>query len=178
MFADPTAKLGAGNGLSDRTARTVAIEDRLARLAECGPAAINERIAEIDSEWSAGRMTKSTAGIVILVGVGLTVAFGPWFGLIPAIGGLALMQYLFSRQSWLSDGFESAGYRPGCEIEREKTALKVLRGDFQTIPTVHDIEDRDAIARLEGEGGIVTESDTAKVAPREAVKEVLQATET
>ena len=152
------------------------MEQRLNRLAECGPSAIDERIEELDREWSAGRATKVLIGFVILLGMGLGLSLGGWWYSLPVIGGLFLIQYLFSRTSWLGLVFQSAGMRSGQQIDEEKFALKALRGDFAKLPTVHDIEDRDAVSRMEGEGGPAVEFDTEKVDSRDAVKEVLHAT--
>ncbi len=173
MTTHPTSTPGAATA---STGRAADMEDRLAKLAEAGPDAINDRLTELDREWGVGRLTKVTAGAVVLGGLALVVAAGPWFAIVPALGALVMLQYVFTNRSLLGGLFTAMGFRSGCLIEREKTALKVLRGDFRTIPTVHDIEDPDAIARLEGEGGIVVEPDTAKVAPKAAVKEVVEAT--
>jgi hypothetical protein len=45
------------------------------------------------------------------------------------------------------------------------------------VPTVLDTEKREEIARLEGEGGIVVEPETAKIDPIEAAKSAIEATE-
>jgi hypothetical protein len=156
--------------------RRADFERHLARVAEGGPAAIAERLTQLDQEWTAGRMTKATASVMILAGLPLAVFVNPWFTVIPAVGGLLIAQYLFGRHSWLGGLFCGMGYRTGSEIEEEKFALKALRGDFKDLPTVHDIEDRDAISRLEGEGGMVVEPDDAKVDPQEAAKQVASAT--
>jgi hypothetical protein len=157
--------------------RIEALEQRLACLADAGPEAINERLAELDWEWTAGRMAKVAAAVVILAGTALTFATGAWWWMIlTAAGGLALLQYAFGKSSWLAQAFRGMGYRCGSEVEQEKFALKTLRGDFRHLPTVHDIEAHDDISRLEGEGGIVVETDAHKVDAKEAVKEVIQAT--
>jgi len=157
-------------------ARRAAFEQHLARIAEGGPAAICERLCDLDREWTSGRMAKVTTGILILAGLLLAVFVSPWFAVLPAIGGLLLVQYVFARRSWLGELYNAAGYRSGLEIEEERIALKALRGDFKHLPTVHDIEDRDAISRLEGEGGMVVEPDAAKVDPQEAVRQVVEVT--
>jgi len=157
-------------------ARRAAFEQHLARIAEGGPAAICERLCEIDREWTSGRMAKVTTGITILAGLALAVFVRPWFAILPAVGGLLLVQYLFARRSWLGELFHGAGYRSGLDIEEERIALKALRGDFKHLPTVHDIEDKDAISRLEGEGGMVVEPDDSKIDPQEAVRRVVEVT--
>jgi len=156
--------------------RAETLEQRLACLADAGPAAIDERLNAIESEWSAGRVTKAVIGVTMVVGLGLTALLNPWWLLLPAAGSVFLLQYLFGRTSWLGKTFQEMGFRSGAEIEQEKLALRALRGDFRHLPTVHDIETHEDISRLEGEGGIVVEPEAHKVDPKAAVKEVIQAT--
>jgi len=157
--------------------RVEALEQRLACLADAGPEAINERLTELDSEWTSGRMTKTTTAVVILAGTALVALTGQWWWVIlTAVGGLLLLQHSFGRGSWLGRTFGEMGYRTSGEVEQEKFALRTLRGDFRHLPTVHDIEAQDDISRLEGEGGIVVEPEAHKVDAKEAVKEVIQAT--
>jgi hypothetical protein len=151
------------------------LEQRLACLADAGPQAIEERLTELEREWTAGRATKATIGVLIVVGFGLTALLNPWWLILPAVGGVFLLQYLFSRTSWLGKMFHEMGFRSGYEVDQEKVALRVLRGDFRELPTVHEIESREDISRLEGEGGITIDPDDAKVDPAEAAKTVLDA---
>jgi hypothetical protein len=152
------------------------LEQRLACLADAGPQAIEDRLAELDREWTAGRMTKAAMGVVIVSGF-LLSPLNSWWLILPAIGGLFLLSYLFGRTSWLGIFFHKIGYRSGFEVDQEKMALKVLRGDFRDLPTLHDIESRDDISRLEGEGGIAIDlEEVAKVDPRDAAKVALDAT--
>jgi hypothetical protein len=152
------------------------LEQRLACLADAGPQAIDARLAELDREWTAGRATKAAIGVLSVVGFVLAAFLGPWWLILPALGGVLLLQYLISRTSWLGRMFQQLGLRSGSDVDHEKMALKVLRGDFRQLPTVLDIESRDDIARLEGEGGIAVEPETAKVDPAEAAKSAVQAT--
>ena len=152
------------------------LEQRLACLADAGPQAIEARLAELDREWTAGRATKATLGVLSMVGFVLAAFFGPWWLVLPALGGILLLQYLISRTSWLGRVFQGLGFRSGSEVDHETMALKVLRGDFRELPTVLDIESRDDISRLEGEGGISVEPETAKVGPAEAAKSAVEAT--
>lgn len=168
--------LNAASHRCEPTVKGETTEQRLHRLAECGPSAIDERLSDIEQEWSAGRAAKVAIGIAVLIGMGLGLSLGGWWYSVPVIGGLLLLQYLFSRTSWLGKVFHESGMRSGQEIDQERFALKALRGDFAALPTVHDIEDRDAVSRMEGEGGPAVEFDTAKVDSRDAVKEVLHAT--
>jgi hypothetical protein len=153
------------------------LEKRLACLADAGPQAITDRLNQIENEWSAGRMTKATLGVLIIVGLGLGL-LNSWWLVVPALGGLLLLQYLFTRTSGLGVLFQQVGFRSGAEIDQERFALKALRGDFRHLPTVHELENREDIARFEGEGGIALDPEEAKPDPREVVKEVIQAAKT
>ena len=177
MTPNLTADARAGVTKPGECARMTELEQRLACLADAGPAAITDRLAQLDREWSAGRVAKVALGVTILVGFALTALLGPWWLILPAAAALFLLQYTFSRSSWLTATFREMGYRTGAEIEHEKFALKTLRGDFKHVPTVHDIEAQDDITRLEGEGGIVVEPDDSKVDPKVAIREVIQATQ-
>ena len=151
------------------------LEKRLACLADAGPQAIADRLDQLEREWSAGRATKATIGVLILAGLALTAFVSPWWLILPAVGGLFLLQYLFSRQSWLGATFHEMGFRSGAEIDHEKFALKALRGDFKNLPTVHELESKDDISRLEGEGGIAVDPEESKPDTKDVVKEVLHA---
>ncbi|MBA4065390.1 MAG: hypothetical protein C0501_17090 [Isosphaera sp.] len=167
-------RTAAGNGKTT-CSRTGTLEQRVACLADAGPEAIEQRLAELDREWTAGRATKAVIGVLIVVGFGLTALLDPWWLVLPAVGGVFLLQYLFSRSSWLGRAFHEMGFRTGWEVDQEKMALKVLRGDFRNLPTVLDIESREDISRLEGEGGIAVDPDDTKVAPLDAAKSALDA---
>ena len=156
-------------------AKLDSLQQRLACIADAGPQAIEDRLAELESEWSAGRVTKAVIGILLVAGLALTALLNPWWLIMPAIGGLFLLQYVFSRTSWLGKVFQEVGFRTSSEIDQEKMALKVLRGDFRSLPTVLDVEKRDDISRLEGEGGITVDPDESKIDPADAAKVAVEA---
>jgi hypothetical protein len=152
------------------------LEEHVARLAEAGPAAVDERLARIEEEWSVGRTAKATAGVLAL-----GAAAADWMGrrrlgaFLALAAGAALCPYLLSRKTYVGDVLGRLGFREGTEIERERIALRALRGDFRHVPTLHDVESHDDIARLEGEGGIACLPDERKIDPHEAAAEVLRA---
>ncbi len=152
-----------------------ALEKRLACLADAGPLAITERLEEINEEWSAGRITKAVIGVSMVAGLALAAWVNPWWLALPAFGGFILLQYLFGRSSWLGKLFQAIGFRSGADIDQEKFALKALRGDFRDLPTVHEIENKDDIARLEGEGGIALDPEESKPDAKSAVRDLLEA---
>ena len=151
------------------------LEQRLACIADAGPQAIDDRLTELEGEWTAGRATKAAIGVMIVAGLALAALVNPWWLILPTAGGLLLLQYLFTRASWLGKVFREMGFRTGSEVDQEKMALKVLRGDFRHLPTVLDIESRDDISRLEGEGGIALDPDESKVDPMDAAKVAVEA---
>jgi len=156
--------------------RITRLEESLASVVEAGHEAIDNRLCHLDGEWSVGRMVKATTGVMILGGLALSVFLSPWFTIVPAVGGLMLAQSLISSKSWLGQMFSGMGFRTSCEIDHERMALKAIRGDFRHLPTIHEIEDREAITRFEDEGGPAYEPEMPRVAPREAAREVLAAT--
>ena len=157
-------------------AKRNSLEQRLACIADAGPQAIEDRLAELENEWTAGRVTKAVIGVLLVVGFALTAFVNPWWLILPAVAGLFLLQYLFSRTSWLGLMVHAMGFRHGSEVDEEKMALKVLRGDFRQVPTVLDVENHEDISRLEGEGGITVEPDEAKIDPALAARVAVEAT--
>lgn len=131
----------------------LALEGRLKKVIDAGSTAINERVEELHSEWTAGRAAKVTTGLQIVGGLILSLTLSLWWLILPILSGALLFQYAFSRTSFVSDIFHRLGFRSGAEIEEEMIALRVLRGDFATLPTVHSIRDHEAVSRMEGEGG-------------------------
>ena len=154
-----------------------ALECRLKSVIDGGPAAITERLDSLESEWTAGRAAKATAGVLIVGGMALSLTLSLMWLVLPIVGGAVMLQYLFSRTSLIGEMFHSFGLRSGAEIEREKMALRVLRGDFALLPTVHTIEDRDAVNRMEDEGGPAIEREE-KQDTHAAVKELIGAVRT
>jgi hypothetical protein len=137
-------------------------EETISKVVHAGPAAIEQRLTALSREWTTGRLVKVTTAIGLLVGLALAGFVNIWWLALPVAMGLLLIQYAFSRVSLLSYLYRSLGFRSSLEIEHERLALKALRGDFRHIPTVMDHEDQDALARLEGEGGMASEPVAAE----------------
>ncbi len=152
------------------------LPDRLVKIAANGPTAIGQRLEEIDREWTTGRAVKAVTGLCLMVGFALAAFVNPWWMLLPVVAGAALMHYIFFQRSWLTSIFSACGLRTGGEIENERTALRVLRGDFQQLPTVFQVEDREAVCRMEGEGGASIGEALDKLDPKDAVVMILEQT--
>lgn len=149
-----------------------ALCERIARIAEQGPAAVSRRLDELNAEWTIGRWVKVVCGLLLLGGVAVTATVDPWWigAVLVAVSGATLVQYLFFRGSWLGAVFAAAGVRSGTVIEDERIALRVLRGDFRFLPTLNQIHDREAVSRMAGEGGPSLDEDDDMYDSREAAQ--------
>jgi hypothetical protein len=107
------------------------IDERVARYATLGHAAIQQRIHELDREWDIERALEVSASTVSLLGIGLgTFVRRTWF-ILPAVVAGFLLQHAL--QGWCPPVpvLRRLGVRTASEIEQERYALKVLRGDFR-----------------------------------------------
>ena len=105
-------------------------EERVARIARQGRAAINQRLAELDEEWDIERRLEANFSTVVLISSVLGLTVDRRFFLLPvAAGGFLLLHAL---QGWCPPVplFRAYGVRTQSEIEEERYALKALRGDF------------------------------------------------
>lgn len=108
-------------------------EARLTQLAAAGPEAIERRLQELDREWDVERALEANAATVSLLGLGLgTFAHRRYLALPALVAGFLLQHAL---QGWCPPLpiLRRMGYRTQSEIEQERYALKVLRGDFREV---------------------------------------------
>jgi hypothetical protein len=109
------------------------IEDRVQFYATREPWELSSRISELESEWSIERALETEASSMGLLGLTLGLTVNRKFLLVPAVvGGMVLLHGI---QGWypLLRVFRTLGFRTREEIDREKYALKALRGDFEGI---------------------------------------------
>ncbi len=105
------------------------------------PEQIEQRLRELDREWDIERTLETNAGIVALSGLVLGKLIRP-LGLLPfAVAGF-LVQHAI--QGWCPPVplFRRLGIRTTREINRERFALKALRGDFGAVHDEIDVEQR------------------------------------
>jgi hypothetical protein len=110
------------------------IDEVIARTVEAYAArtegAITQRIDELDREWDIERVLETNASSLALLGVGLATAVNrKWLALSAAVLGFLLLHGV---QGWCPPlpVLRRAGVRTRAEIDRERFALKFLRGDF------------------------------------------------
>src|SRR5512143_678704 len=107
------------------------LEQRLKFFATQDKAAITERLKELDREWDIERVLETNAASISLFGVLMNILSGrKWLVLPLAVSGF-LMQHAI--MGWCPPlvVLRKMGVRTRIEIEQERAALKLLRGDFE-----------------------------------------------
>lgn len=108
-------------------------EQRLRFYAVQDKTTIGDRLAELDREWDIERALEANAASVSLLGVILgTTLSRKWFFLPVIVGGFLLQHAI---QGWCPPVpvLRRLGVRTRLEIEQERYALKILRGDFDDL---------------------------------------------
>lgn len=95
--------------------------------------AITRHIASLEREWDVERYLQANAGAISLTGVLLGALIDRRFLVLPAVVFGFFFQH--ATQGWCPPlpVFRRMGVRTRREINREKYALKALRGDFETL---------------------------------------------
>lgn len=115
------------------------------RCAEAGPEAIEDRLRELDTEWDMERAIEANAASISLLGLTLGATVDRRFYALPAVVAGFLLQHAI--QGWCPPVpvLRQMGFRTTEEIEAERYALKLIRGDFDgrsvSEPEVDDITD-------------------------------------
>jgi hypothetical protein len=111
---------------------------------------ISQRLDELDQEWDIERLLQTNAASVSLLGIVLgTLVNRKWF-VVPAMVAGFLLQHAVKGWCPPLPILRRRGFRTRKEIERERTALRLLRGDFQSFDPARRT-DVNEILRLVGE---------------------------
>lgn len=96
------------------------------------------RIEELDSEWDMERLLETNASVLALTGLVLGATHSRKWLIVPGI----VLPFLFQHavQGWCPPMpiFRRLGVRTRQEIDREKYALKVVRGDFDDVSSTSE----------------------------------------
>ena len=115
----------------------------LERYASGDREAIGRHIDALDREWDVERYLQMNAGLVSLSGIMLGALVSRRFLLLPA----AVFGFFFQHatQGWCPPlpVFRRMGMRTRREINREKFALKALRGDFDGVSPERRLDEED-----------------------------------
>lgn len=104
-----------------------------------GHRAITRRLAELDREWDIERVTMLSATIDAFA----TLGIGVWRGRRWLVGGLAflgaaMLAHVVVGQCPSLPLYRRLGFRTRDEIDYERYALKLLRGDFDAVRATGD----------------------------------------
>lgn len=107
---------------------------RITSYESATPDEITRRLCDLDREWEIERVLQANAGTLALVGTLLGLARDRRFLLVPTVVFGFFLQH--GLQGWCPPIplFRRLGVRTSREIERERYALKALRGDFEQLP--------------------------------------------
>lgn len=96
------------------------------------------RIEELDREWDMERVLQINASILALTGLLLALRRNRKFLLLT--GGVLAFLLQHSIMGWCPPApvFRRLGIRTRREIDREKFALKAIRGDFRNVPAAEE----------------------------------------
>ena len=108
--------------------------DRIRRYGSATDEALDYRIAELEGEWDMERVLETNASILALTGTVLGLAVNRRFFFIPAVVLGFLTQHALTGWCPPVPVFRHLGIRTQAEIDRERCALKALRGDFDRAP--------------------------------------------
>jgi len=99
---------------------------------------ISARIQELEHEWDIERYLQMNGSALALSGLVLGVTLGKRWLLLSA--GVLGFMFQHATQGWCPaiPILRRAGFRTRSEIDREKYALKALRGDFEQVPPPTD----------------------------------------
>lgn len=141
MFA-PTTRRVAENTDEEINLRIRArMRARVMYLAE-RPDLIPAQLAALDREWDIERVLEANAAALGFLGAVLAARVHARLFLIPALVSGFLMQHAV--QGWCPPLplLRRRGIRTAAEIDEERTALRLLRGDFAQVPTAEATDPR------------------------------------
>jgi hypothetical protein len=96
---------------------------------------ISKRIGELTQETDLERFLEANAATLTLFGVIMGVAYSRKWLLLPLVTGALLFNHAVRGSYPPVAMFRRLGVRTRSEIDREKYALKALRGDFENVHT-------------------------------------------
>ena len=109
---------------------------------------ISKRLQELDEEWDIERAIQANAALVGFLGLTFGVLGRSRWLLVPALVNGFLFQH--SVQGWCPPVpvLRRLGFRTSFEIEQERQALKLIRGDYRSV-AAGDAEVEDLIEAVQ-----------------------------
>lgn len=103
---------------------------RLRKYAKASPEASARRLTQLDREWDVDRVIETEAAATGLLGLALGAFVRPQLLALPSIVACAVLLYSLTGRYPLLPLIRRLGFRTAREIQRERYAVKALRGDF------------------------------------------------
>lgn len=138
MIADTTSRVSAMTAETVNATIRRHTEESVSHYASAGPEAIERRLQELDREWDIERALEANAAGFTLAAVILGVVENRKWFIVPGVIAAFLLQHAI--QGWCPPLplLRRLGLRTETEINRERCALKALRGDFQGVEPATD----------------------------------------
>ncbi|MDX5483190.1 MAG: hypothetical protein LPK07_16035 [Hymenobacteraceae bacterium] len=131
-----------GQSSSDKANQEVTREiiQNITRYKGAGDGQISKRIEELDKEWDVEKILEVNASTLALTGVLLGAFVNRRWLILPSVVTSFLLQH--GLQGWCPPLplFRKMGIRSRREIDEEKFALKLIRGDFEGLSEKSDTE--------------------------------------
>lgn len=139
----PEARMRVGYQTMDHVQARIRekMEADIRYYANAGPEAIERRLDELHVEWDIERTLEANAAAFSLVGILLGKTVHPrFYWLTAGVAGFLLQHAI---QGWCPPMalFRRMGIRTSEEIEAERFALQLCRGDYQNAMKTGDIEE-------------------------------------
>jgi hypothetical protein len=105
----------------------------ISRYQNASPEEIGKRLVELDKEWDIERFLQIMPAGLVLIGIVLGFFFSKYWLIIPAFVSAFLINHAI--QGWCPPVpvLRRFGVRTIYEIEKERYALKLIRGDFKDV---------------------------------------------
>lgn len=130
MIQSTTSRVPENTAPSVNEAIRRETDERVRRIVAGGTGAVGGRLGELEREWDVERAIEANAATVALAGLALGAFVDRRFFALPAVVAGFLLQHAI--QGWCPPVpiLRRLGVRTAREIDEERYALKVLRGDF------------------------------------------------
>jgi hypothetical protein len=117
------------------------------------PHEIPARLAALDAEWDIERAIEANAAAIALTGSLLAMVRDTRFLIVPAVVAGFLLQHAI--QGWCPPVpvLRRLGFRTAREIDRERNALKALRGDYEIVARGQGMANRSEAALMAASTG-------------------------
>ena len=105
--------------------------DGISKYMDASPEEINKRVAELDREWDIERILQLMPAGLVPIGAILGFFFSRYWLIIPVFVSGFLLNHAIHGWCPPVPVLRRLGVRTAYEIEQERYALKLIRGDFK-----------------------------------------------